>query len=163
MALEVLDVWQKLTPALEAEILQFWLDNKALVEKMQPAKRVQQVVCLARSEEGGIVGVSTAQPYLVPMLGQPMYQYRNFIAAGARGQQLSIAFLLKAKAVLQAYNQALATPQCLGIILELGNEALAQRQDQAHWPRTGFTFIGYTPKGLHLRVWYFAGARLFDR
>jgi hypothetical protein len=159
MTLEITPVWKQITPELEAELTQFWIDNRAIADDQGAVERARQVVCLARSEQGVIVGVSTAHPRFVPRLRQPMYYYRNFIAADFRGRQLAPAFLLKTKEVLQSYNLALSEPRCLGIIIELENQSLAAHRNEAQW-REGFTFIGYSLRGLPLRVWYFEGARL---
>lgn len=161
MSFEIMPVWKNITPELEAELVEFWLGNKAIGDEKLAVERAKQVVCLARSEQGVIVGVSTVQPRIVPRLRQPMYYYRNFIAADYRGKQLSIPFLLKTKEVLQDYNKALPKPVCIGIIMELENQSLAAHFNQAYWHRVGFTFIGYSPKGLQLRIWYFEGAELF--
>ena len=160
MSLEIIPVWKKITPELEAELVDFWVDNKAIGDRAQAAERAKQVVCLVRSEDGKIVGVSTAHPRIVPRLRQPMYYYRNFIAADFRGQQLARPFLERSKQTLQEYNLALSKPLCLGIILELENKSLAAHGNLAQWIE-GPTFIGYSPKGLHLRVWYFEGVSLF--
>lgn len=161
MSLEILPVWQQITPGLEAELVRFWCSHRAIADEKQAAARARQVACIARDDSGAIIGVSTAHPRIVPRLRQPMYYYRNFIAEGFRGRQLAAPFLLKTKQVLQDHDLALPTPVCLGIIIELENESLAAHRNDAHWSDTGFTFIGYSPKGLHLRVWYFEGARLF--
>lgn len=160
MSLEIIPVWKQITPELKSELVQFWLDHKAIGDATQAAERVQQVVCLVRSESGEIVGVSTAHPRIVPRLRQPMYYYRNFIAEDFRGKQLGLPFLQKSREVLQEFNLAQPKPVCLGIILELENKSLAAHRNEAQWPE-GPTFIGYSPKGLHLRVWYFDGVRLF--
>ena len=160
MAANVIQVWKKVSPELEAEIVRFWTDNKAIGEENDAAKRAKQVVCIARDEAGALVGVSTAHPRIVPRLRQPMYYYRNFIAESARGQQLAPAFLEQSKQALQQYNLGLSKPLCLGIIIELENKGLAAHRNEAQW-KEGFTFIGYSPKGLTLRVWYFEGVKLF--
>jgi hypothetical protein len=160
VSLEVIPVWKKITPELEAELIQFWIKNKAIGTEKDASDRAKQVACLVRSEDGEIVGVSTAHPRIVPRLRQPMYYYRNFIAEDFRGRQLAPPFLEKTKEVLQDYNLALSKPLCLGIIIELENKSLAAHRNEAQW-KEGFTFIGYSPKGLHLRVWYFEGVRLF--
>ena len=160
MSLEIIPVWKNVTPELEAELVEFWIKNNAIAEEKDAAERAKQVACIARSEQGAIVGVSTVHPRIVPRLRQPMYYYRNFIAEDFRGKQLAAPFLLKTKEVLQDYNLALSKPLCLGIIIELENKSLAAHRNEAQW-NEGFTFIGYSPKGLHLRVWYFEGVRLF--
>ena len=160
MAATVTQVWKKVTPELEAELVQFWTSNNAIGAETDAAKRAKQVVCIARDENGALVGASTAHPRIVPRLRQPMYYYRNFVAEAARGQQLAPQFLEQSKQALQAYNLGLSKPLCLGIIIELENKGLAAHRNEAQW-KEGFTFIGYSPKGLTLRVWYFEGVKLF--
>lgn len=160
MSLEIIPVWKQVTPELEAELVDFWISNKAIADAKQAAIRAQQVACLARAEDGSIAGVSTVVPRMVPRLRQPMFYYRNFIAEAHRGKALALPFLLKTKETLQAFIAAQPNAVCLGIIIELENEGLAAHRNDAHWSDAGFTFIGYSPKGLHLRVWYFEGARL---
>ena len=160
MAATVSKVWKQVTPELEAELIKFWVANNAIGKEDDAAKRAKQVVCVARDDKGELVGVSTAHPRIVPRLRQPMYYYRNFIAEGARGQQLAPEFLEQTKQALQAYNLGLSKPLCLGMIIELENKSLAGHRNEAQW-KEGFTFIGYSPKGLTLRVWYFEGVRLF--
>ena len=160
MAAKVTQVWKKVTPELEAELVKFWIDNKAIGDEKDAAKRAKQVVCIARDDKGALVGASTAHPRIVPRLRQPMYYYRNFIAEAARGGKLAPEFLEQSKQALQAYNLGLSKPLCLGVIIELENKGLAQYRNEAQW-KEGFTFIGYSPKGLTLRVWYFEGVKLF--
>ena len=160
MAANVSQVWKKITPELEAELVQFWTENKAIGDEKDAAKRAKQVTCIARDDNGKLVGAATAHPRIVPRLRQPMYYYRNFIAEGARGQKLAPDFLEQSKLALQEYNLGLSKPLCLGMIIELENKGLAAHRNEAQW-KEGFTFIGYSPKGLTLRVWYFDGVRLF--
>jgi hypothetical protein len=160
MAATVSKVWKNVSPELEAELVRFWTENGAIGAENAAAMRAKQVVCIARDEKGALVGASTAHPRIVPRLRQPMYYYRNFIAEGARGQQLAPEFLEQSKQVLQEYNLGLSKPLCLGIIIELENKGLAAHRNEAQW-KEGFTFIGYSPKGLTLRVWYFEGVKLF--
>jgi hypothetical protein len=159
VSLEIIPVWKKITPELEAELVEFWVSNKAIGDPKLAAERTKQVVCLVRSEQGAIAGVSTAQPRIVPRLRQPMYYYRQFFAEDVRGQQLAAPFLAKSKEVLQQHELSLPRPQYIGVILELENRALAAHRNQAQW-KEGWTFIGYSPKGLHLRVSYFDEVRL---
>ena len=160
MAAKVTQVWKQITPELEAELVKFWTSNKAIGGEEAATKRAKQVVCIARDDKGELVGVSTAHPRIVPRLRQPMYYYRNFIAEPARGQQLAPEFLDQSKKALQEYNLGLSKPLCLGMIIELENKGLAAHRNEAQW-KEGFTFIGYSPKGLTLRVWYFEGVKLF--
>jgi hypothetical protein len=161
VSLEIIPVWNQMTPELEAELAEFWIKNGAMLDANKATERAKQVVCLVRSEQGAIAGVSTAYPRIVPLLRQPMYYYRNFIAEEFRGRHLSIPFLRKSKAVLQEYSLALPQPLCIGVIIEMANKRLEAHYDQAYWHQTGFTFMGYSKDGLQLRVSYFDGVRLY--
>jgi len=163
MAATVSRVWKKVSPELETELIGFWTKHKAIGAEKDAAARAKQVVCIARDENGELVGVSTAHPRIVPRLRQPMYYYRNFIAEGVRGQNLGREFLAQSKQALQDYDLSLSKPLCLGMIIELENKGLAAHRNEAEWkePSFTFTFIGYSPKGLTLRVSYFEGAKLF--
>ncbi|MBP8081150.1 MAG: hypothetical protein KAY12_03240 [Arenimonas sp.] len=159
MSLEIIPVWKKITPELEAELVAFWISNKAIGDEKLAAGRAKEAICLIRSEQGAIVGVSTAQPRIVPRLRQPMYYYRQFFAEEVRGQHLAAPVGAKSREVLQQYELSLPKPQCIGLIFELENQVIAARRNEAQW-KEGWTFIGYSPKGLHLRVSYFDGVRL---
>ena len=56
---------------------------------------------------------------------------------------------------------ALPEPESLGVLIELESALLASHYTQAHVAAADSTFIGYSPRGLQLRVSYFEGARLF--
>jgi hypothetical protein len=117
-------------------------------------------VFLARAGGGALAGVSPAVPRVVPRLRQPMYYYGNFIAPPWRGQRLAAPFLMRSRTTLQVYNGARERPECIGMLIELENHALARHRNDAHWSEVGFTFIGYSVRGLPMRVSYFDGARL---
>ena len=147
MSLEIIPVWKNITPELEAELVDFWIGNKAIGDEKLAAERAKQVVCLVRSEKGEIVGVSTVQARIVPRLRQPMYYYRNFIVADYRGKQLAAPFLKKTQDVLQEYNLALPKPNCLGIIIELENTVPGGAPER-----------GPVERGLHLHRLFPEGA-----
>ena len=89
-----------------------------------------------------------------------MYYYRQYFAKGLRGQHQERPFYLRAKQVLQDYNASLDRPESLGILLEVENSKIAAAYKHAYEPAFDATFIGYSPRGLQLRVSYFDGAEL---
>ena len=58
------------------------------------------------------------------------------------------------------YNAGLDTSESLGILLEIENAKIAAAYRRAHEPGFEATFIGYSPRGLQLRVSYFDAAVL---
>jgi hypothetical protein len=153
-------VWRQVTPELVDELAAFWVTHKALASGEQGQRRARQAVLVARDADGAVCGVATAMVRVLPRLRQPMYYYRQFFAPRVRGQALAEGFFDRAKQVLQAWNASLPQPESLGLLLEIENRQLAAKFDRAYMQRTDSTFIGYSPRGLQLRVSYFEGATL---
>lgn len=161
MSFEIIPVWRQVTPEIEAELVEFWTRNGALADPAKAALRARQAVCIARDSEGALCAVGTALLRIIPRLRQPTYYYRQFFAESHRGQKLTMPFFERARQVLEEHNASLAQPESLGVLVELENRGLDARYQNAVEPRTGATFIGYSPRGFQLKVIYFAGAKLF--
>ena len=160
MKIEIVPVWKALTPELSAELEAFWNDQNAIRNAAEAGRRSEQVVCIARDAEGALCGVATAIVKVLPRLRQPMYYYRQFFAPALRGQHQELTFFQQAKRILQDYNAGLDTSESLGILLEIENAKIAAAYRRAHEPGFEATFIGYSPRGLQLRVSYFDAAVL---
>lgn len=159
MKLDFVPVWKQVTAELAQELAGFWQANNAM-EAGATANRAQQAICIARDGNGALCGVATAEVKVLPRLRQPMYYYRMFFARTVRGQQQFLPFFLFAKEVLQDYNAGLDAKEGLGLLLELENSKLGKAYPHAYEPAFDATFIGYSPRGLQLRVSYFDNARL---
>ena len=160
MSFDAIPVWQQVTPALERELLDFWQRNNAVENADRARARAAQAVCIARDVDGAVCAVGTAVVRVLPRLRQPTYYYRQFFDEAHRGKGEALAFANASRQVLQAYNASLPRPESLGILIEVENPMLAKRYDRAFEPVTGYSFIGYSPRGLVLRVSWFDGATL---
>lgn len=160
MSIEVTSVWKNVTPELEQELIAFWRDNKAIVDEAAARLRAQQVVCIARTKGGALCGVGTAVVKTLPRLRQPTYYYRQFFAKALRGKRQELPFYQRCKQVLQDYNAAMKRPESLGMLLEIENAKIAAAYKRAVEPGFDAVFIGYSPRGLQLRVSWFEGATL---
>jgi hypothetical protein len=157
---DFIPVWKQVTPELAQELMAFWRGNKAIADDAAAAARAVQAVCVARDATGTLCGVGTAVVKVLPRLRQPMYYYRQYFAKSLRGQHQELPFYRRAKQILQDHNASLAQPESLGILLELENAKIAAAYKLAHEPAFDATFIGYSPRGLQLRVSWFDGAEL---
>ena len=155
-------VWRNVSAEVTAELAGLWAQAGAIADPVRATRRAQQAVCIGRDESGAVCAVGTAVVRVLPRLRQPMYFYRQFFAPGFRNQRQTVPFFLRARGILQAHNAALAVPEALGVLVELENALLAARYVQACDPGSGTTFIGYSPRGLQLRVSYFDDARLLE-
>jgi hypothetical protein len=76
-----------------------------------------------------------------------------------RTERLLRPLMRHTQKVLEAYARENDYP-CIGMLLELENQGFSDTLRRAHWTGIGFSYIGVSPRGLDLRVWYFRGARL---
>lgn len=160
MTVSFVPAWKQVTPALAQELAAFWREHKAIGNDAEMARRAQQAVCVARDEAGALCGVGTAVVKVLPRLRQPTYYYRQFFARSLRGRQQELAFFQRCKQLLQDYNSKLPRPEALGMLLEIENAKIATAYRRAVEPGFEAVFIGYSPRGLPLRVSYFDDARL---
>ncbi|WP_240125673.1 hypothetical protein [Thermomonas alba] len=160
MKVEIIPVWKQVTPALTEEVVAFWREHKAIADEAVARARAQQLVCIARDEAGAVCGVGTAVLKVLPRLRQPTYYYRQFFAPQLRGRGYIRDFFLRCKQVLHDYNASLKTPESLGILLEIENPKIAAAYKRAVEHGFDAVFIGYSPRGLPLRVSYFDDAVL---
>jgi len=160
VSIDTVPVWKRVEPALAEELVAFWKGHNAIADATSASVRTAQAVCIARDGEGTICGVATAVIKVLPRLRQPMYYYRQFFAKALRGKRQELPFYQDAKRILQEYNASLAPPESLGILLEVENTKIASAYRRAYEPGFDATFIGYSPRGLQLRVSYFDAAVL---
>jgi hypothetical protein len=163
ISFETVPVWKKVTAELSAELIDLWGRSQAIPDPDQAVRRARQAVCVARDQSGAVCGVGTAVIRVLPRLRQPLYYYRQFFAPELRGQKQAVPFFNEARGLLEEYNDSLVEPESLGMLLELENQQLVARYERAHEPAADSTFIGYSPRGLQLRVSYFKNARLLPR
>ncbi len=159
MTYSIVPVWGKVTPELQAELADFWIGHKAMVDVERAKLRAQQAVCVLRDADGALCGVATAFVQVRPRLRQPMYYFRQFIAPAHRQQQQALPIFKASCEILEAANRE--KPQCLGVLMEIENPDLARVFSHVVGARTGAVFLGYSPRGHQLRAVYFKGAKLF--
>ena len=158
MAQEIVPVWKRITPELQAELARYWIENKVMVDEAKATKRAAQAVCLIR-DGGRILGVTTAYPQVSRMLRQPMLYLRMHLLPELRNQALSHDFLNASFDVLEKQQLSREEPACLGVLLSIQNPRLANHYNAAYWPGTKFVYAG-TRDNRVLRIRYFEGVRL---
>lgn len=153
---ELAPAWKQVTPELKAELIDFWQSNGAIGNRALSEQRAPEVVCVGRDADGGLCAVSTAVLCVLPRLRQPMYYFRLFFAKSVRGRGQVIPVFNRSREVLQAYNRTLPAPESIGVLVELESRFLSSFYKKAYEPEADSTFIGYSPRGLQLRVSYFS-------
>jgi hypothetical protein len=129
-------------------------------EEMQ--KRLTQVRFVVRTSKGEVVGVSTAYKAFIKQLNNFLYAYRCFIAADHRVPGLTSTLLVRTRDYLEEIHQSDGPEKerCVGVITLVENDRIMQHRREAIWPASKMVYIGNSPKGKHIRVYYFKGARI---
>lgn len=151
--------WQTKLPDEEKDVVAFWKEHDALGEGIDPEDRLREVVLHARDKDGSVAAVCTAVPVTLPRLGQPMYYYRCFVGERWRKTKLVLHLLNRAFEILETHARKNAYP-CIGVVLELENGRFGETLREPVWSVNDFVYIGFSGRGLELRLRYFKGARL---
>jgi hypothetical protein len=160
IGLEIVPVWKAISPELTRELVDMWGSTRAIASPSTAQLRSSQAVCIGRDDDGAIRAVATAVVQVLPRLREPMYYYRQYFDPALRGQGQTTRFFNRARQVLASYNETLPTPESIGVLVELENPWLAAHYARARIDEADSIFIGYSPRGLQMRVSYFEGARL---
>lgn len=139
-----------------------WLRSMPKIPEDRINERLKQLVLVVRNNEE-VVGVSTAQKIFVPNLRHHLYNFRCFIDPDYRVPGLTSTLLVKTRDFLeQIYNKDEPSEQAIGIIAMAEDERIKKYRNEAVWPASGMVYIGDTPKGYPIRVYYFRKAVLIN-
>ncbi len=154
------NVWEDKDEQLKEEIIDFWLSENAIPERKIAEQRVNQVFFVVRDEDNKIIGVNTAYKAFNKQLNNHLYYYRTFICPKGRKYNMIGEMLFKTMDWLETRFIEKKDIEAVGILLEVENEQIKTRLNQAVWPTAQFYYIGKNQRGDHLRVHYFKDARI---
>jgi hypothetical protein len=164
MKADFFTAWPSPDAALREEVVAFWRAEGALTDPAQARERALELLLVARDESGRIVAVSTARRSHIELLGLDCYYLRMFVGRAARSLELAGPLLHEAYLALHAHVRQGLAPGVAGVFLEIENRKFQKVIREAVWTWRGmsFVYLGRNPRGSHLRVCYFPGARLPD-
>ena len=160
-------VWPAPTVAVRDEVVNFWLAEGALPDRLLAEARAPELLVVAQTPKGQVAGVSTAVRTFVPQLGFECFFYRTFVGQAHRTRGLRSTELVHKIGLhsFQCLNERFRQgydPGVLGLYAEIENTSLMRVRNELVWQDSGMNavYIGRTPDGRHIRVWYFDGARI---
>jgi hypothetical protein len=120
-------------------------------------RRIKEVVFVVENGKGEPVGVSTAARMHVPQLKNHLYSFRLFIDPEYRIPGLTSALIVKTRDELEERTRVEphSNTKCVGMITLVENDRILQHRREAVWPASKMVYIGNSPKGKHIRVFYF--------
>ena len=146
--------WQTHDVSLREKIADLWL-NKNILDKVTVRDRLDQAV-YAILEGERVIGVSTVFLRDLPLLNNSFYVYRCYIDNNYRAPALDVKLFVKTRDFLE--KECNGSP-VKGILAVVQNDDL-KKWNHAIWPDTGMMYIGDSPKGDPMRVYYFRGAKI---
>jgi hypothetical protein len=153
------NVWGGEISHIRDQVLNIWMHHRG-PQGLQADKRMKQIVFVIRNKRGDVIGLSTAFKSYIKQLRNHFFVFRLLIVPGYRVAGLTSKLLVLTRDFLESIHltQNLDTP--IGLITLVESEALKQHRNEAIWPASKMVYIGNTREGHHIRVYYFAGARI---
>ena len=147
------------TADADQRVIEFWLSEGALRTLAQAEHRVPEALFVVR-HGNAIAAVSTVYRQMVKQLGHYLFSFRCFVGKAHRSHNLGALLLVSARDYLERRFRDGHDTDTIGLFVVVENERLMTMRNQAVWPISGMVFIGTDTRGNHLRVYYFAGARI---
>lgn len=141
------------------DILAFWHEQNAMAADVA-RRRVDEVVQLARGEDGRIAGVCTLQLNDHPELGLSLWDVRAFVSQQSRRSMLGFALLHRTYERMEKAFVNGDDRRGSGFFMEVQNKGLKRHVTEPLWAYGRFAYVGDSPAGHHRRVQYFPGARV---
>lgn len=154
------NLWKKNDPAIHVKTRQLWKKNFPAMPDQMVEERIHQVVFAITTADGTFVGISTAYKAYLDHLKHSYYAFRCFIEPEYRVPGLTTKLLVKTRDWLEEIHQEDGSGQdrCIGVIVLVENERIMKVRNEAIWRGSGMVYIGNTPAGKHIRVYYFKKA-----
>lgn len=154
------NLWKKNDPVWQAKVKQLWTKNFPAMPDQMLSERLHQVVFAITTGDGNVVAVSTAYKTYLDQLKNHLYGFRCFIDPGYRIPGLTTKILVRTRNWLEEIHEQDGTEhdRCIGVATLVENDRLMKYRNEAVWRGSGMVYIGNSPQGKHLRVYYFKKA-----
>jgi len=152
-----IDVFDEQEAVDAAAVIDLWTREGAMPPD-EAQRRVDELLLVATQGAAEPVAVATAYLERNAQLGMELWYVRVFVAEEHRFTRVGWTTMMIARDHLQRRFMGGQDSRGAGVVLELENEGLMSRFDEAIWLPADFTFIGENQRGDHVRVHYFPGA-----
>jgi hypothetical protein len=137
------------------EALAFWERHGALSDD-EARRRLPELVCVLRDDDGAIAGASSVHPAEVPLIASRRFWiYRNLLPGDAVEQgpaMITSTF----NALAAEFDGRPGSP--IGLCVLIADAAERHRRPEAEWSDPRMIYAGYLDDGRQVRLAYFEGA-----
>lgn len=152
-------LWQAEESTYHLSLKKLWRKHFPKLSADDLDKRARQAVWVIVTPEGTVVGVSTCYKAYIDQLKNDLYVFRCFIDPAFRIPGLPSTLLVRTRDLLEEdFISGKDTSGCIGLITLVENEQIMKTRNEAVWPASKMIFMGNSPKGYPLRVYYFRKA-----
>jgi hypothetical protein len=152
-----IDVFDEQEAVDHAAVVDFW-EREGAMSRAEAERRVSELLLVATHGGPEPVAVATAYVQHNVQLGMDLWYLRVFVAEAHRFSRAGWTMMMVARDHLQRRFMGGQDTRAGGIVLELENEGLMRRFDEAFWLPSEFAWIGENERRDHVRVHYFPGA-----
>ena len=159
-AIDISNVWMKVNPELESEIVEFWSARQLLPPGTNANDRARQVVLTVR-HNGKIVGLTSSDVVKFHQLNNNIFfLFRMMVLPEFRVPGIESKLIVASRDILETFAEKQTVNKCIGMLTFVENPQLIAKRTEAVWPASKMVFIGNDKAGRQVRVYYFKGARI---
>ena len=151
--------WRSDPGEIRDQVIDLWKKHGGPVGE-EAEKRLQQIVFVVRTREGRVVGLSTAFKAHVRQLRNHFYVFRLMISPDYRIPGLTSRLLVSTRDFLESASRQEEKEVPIGLFTLVQHPELKRHRNEAVWPASKMVYIGNSPEGHHIRVYYFDDARI---
>jgi hypothetical protein len=140
-------------------IVDLWTAEGTLPRE-EAERRVHEVLLVATDRERNLAAVCTVYLAHNEQLGMDMWYLRSFVAPDHRMSGVATVLGLVGRNHLEGRFMSGLDTRGAGMIMEVENDYLKDRFDDAIWFPAYSIYIGDNARGDHVRVHYFPGAKV---
>lgn len=152
------NIWREKDQSTLLEIIEVWNRLKVLPPEIDPTSRAQEVVSIARDEEGRIVGITTAKLMVYPPLKNQLFLIRGLLVPECRIPGLFTKMIVETLQILEGdVAKMKSESKPIGAFAEIENQRL--KQANLTQLASGMSLLGFSQKENPIYIYYFKGAR----
>jgi len=152
--------WQKDPGKLRNEILTIWKQHIPQLVGAKAEERLSQLVYVMKDASNQVAGESTAQKVYIKRLKSYLYGVRIMIRPFDRQPGLSSKLMVMTRDFLESIHTKDSTNPTIGIISLVENKEYLVHRREAIWKASQMVYIGNSPTGKQIRVYYFNDAMI---
>ena len=145
--------------SVHEKVIAFWKELQALPPQVDPNERAKQLLFVAENNDEVIAVTTTHRIHVKSLNNRPFFNFRVLIHPSFRIPGLVDKLCVLSRDFLESLWLEKQT-DCIGMITLAENKHLQLHRNEAVWPSSGFTFIGFSKSGSPIRILYFKGAQV---